>query len=106
MRPSSGGRLRKRRSGLNALQRSVSQHLLDEVSAVVRRECTEAFAGSDEASRNPELVLNCDHYPALSAAVEFRDDHTGQPDGLMKLARLRDRVAAGCCIDDEQRFVR
>lgn len=78
------------------------KHLLDKTAALKKRQVLDFFTRADEASGHAELILNCDHASALPAAVKLRDDQARQARGLLKLACLRERVATGRGVDDEE----
>lgn len=80
--------------------------VIDVSLAIEQREVVDLFAGADEAGGKAELILNGYDNAAFAAAVEFGDNEAGQADGLLEFARLRERVAAGCRIDHQERFVR
>src|SRR5438874_965151 len=82
------------------------QHLRHKFARVERREVVDLFAGADESRWNFQFILDRDHDSAFAAAIEFSHDQTGKPEGLMKFARLTERITAGGCIDHEKNFMR
>src|SRR5581483_9149776 len=82
------------------------QHVRDEFARVEWREIIQLFAGADEARWDSKFVLDCDDDAAFTAAVELRDNKASQSNGGLEFARLAQRIAACCCIDHEQRFMR
>src|ERR1041385_705965 len=64
------------------------------------------LAKADELDWQPEFLLDRDYHPALARAVELGDNEAGERDGLVKLARLVERVHAGGGVEHEQGFMR
>src|SRR3954447_4344086 len=64
------------------------------------------LADADELDRQPELVRDRDGNAALRGAVELRQRHTRDFDGLAEEARLLETVLAGGRVDHEQGLVR
>src|SRR5205807_3958880 len=70
------------------------------------RKIVELFTSTDETRWNSKFVLDRDNKAAFATAVEFGNDNTSQSNGVLKFARLAERVAASRRIDDKQRFMR
>ena len=64
------------------------------------------LAETDEFDGQAKLFLDCHHHAALAGAVELGDDQAGERHGLVKLARLVERVHASGRIQHQQHLVR
>src|SRR6266571_3019350 len=76
------------------------------VVGIERPEIFQRFPDADELDRESQFVGDRDCDAAFCAAVELRQRHARDADGLAEEARLLQSVLSGGRVDDEQRFVR
>src|SRR5262245_33575828 len=104
LRVSSGMRRPYNRPQREAI--SARDERLREVVRVERAQVLERLAHADQLHGQAELVRDRDRDAALRAAVELRQRHSRDADGVVEQARLLHRVLPGRRVDDEQRLVR
>ena len=76
------------------------------IALVERCEIVNRFASADKTRWNSKFILNCNDDPAFAAAIEFSDNQTSKRHRAVEFAGLRERVATGGCLDNEQCLVR
>ena len=90
-----------RRPRLRPLDQRGGERLRVELAEVLAR-----LADADVADRDPQLLRDGDHDAAFGGAVELGEDQPGDPDRLLELARLGERVLALVGIEHQQHLVR
>jgi hypothetical protein len=79
---------------------------LRELFRIERLQIVRLLAETDELDRQAEFLLDRHDHAAFARAVELGHDEAGERHGLVKFARLIQRVHAGRRVEHEQDFVR
>src|ERR1035437_2875677 len=81
---------------------SVTEHAVDELHGIERREIVHPFAEADQLDRDAQLALYLHDDAALRGSVELGEDDAGDVDHLGERTGLDEAVLAGGGVENEQ----